>query len=90
LTIVVILAIVNFDTVLGVAPDSNVRWVVPIAYGVAAVLGLLYGLFLKAQRPEVYATIGLGANAVTGLGLRTDPDTIAAGEAPTRSGGTVN
>ncbi len=72
LAVVVVLAIVNFDTVLGVAPDNNVRWVVPIAYGVAIVLGILYGLFLKAQRPDVYASIGLGANAATGLGLRDD------------------
>jgi amino acid transporter len=70
LTVVVILAIVNFDTVLGVEPDNNVRWIVPIAYLVAAVLGLLYGMFLKARRPQVYAAIGLGANAATGLGLR--------------------
>lgn len=72
LTVVTVLAIVNFDTILGVEPDNNVRWIVPIAYGVAIILGLLYGLYLKARRPDVYASIGLGANAATGLGLRLD------------------
>jgi amino acid transporter len=91
LTVVVVLAIVNFDTALGVEPDNNVRWIVPIAYGVAAVLGFLYGLFLKSRRPDVYATIGLGANAATGLGLRTDGATMPAASAddPTRRGETV-
>lgn len=72
LVVVLVLAIANFDIVLGVAPDNNVRWIVPIAYGVAAVLGFMYGLLLKARRPDVYASIGLGANAATGLGLRAD------------------
>jgi amino acid transporter len=72
LTVVVVVAIANFDIVLGVEPDNNVRWIVPIAYCVAIVLGFLYGLFLKSSRPDVYASIGLGANAATGLGLRLD------------------
>jgi len=30
------------------------------------VIGLAWGLVLRARRPQVYAAIGLGAHAVTG------------------------
>lgn len=63
LLIVLGLALINFDVVLGVAPDSLIRWVLPAVYFVAAGLGLVWGLALRAKRPEVYANIGLGAQA---------------------------
>ena len=37
----------------------------PAGYAVVAVLGLVWGLVLKARRPELYSAIGLGAQAVT-------------------------
>jgi len=59
------LATANFDTLLGVAPDSPVRWIIPGAYLVAAFLGVGWALVLRARRPQVYARIGMGAKAAT-------------------------
>lgn len=63
LIVVLGLALVNFDTVLGVAPDSLLRWVLPAAYFAAIGLGVAWGLALRRNRPGVYANIGLGAQA---------------------------
>jgi hypothetical protein len=67
LAIVVALALDNFDTLLGVAPDNNLRWIIPAIFPIVALLGVLWALILKASNPDVYATIGLGAHSVTGL-----------------------
>lgn len=68
LTGVLGLALVNFDSVLGVAPDSLLRWILPAVYFVAVGFGVGWGLALRARRPEVYANIGLGAQAVVRSG----------------------
>lgn len=60
------LVLVNFHTLLGVAPNDPRSWALPSVFAVVAVAGLLWGWILKASRPEVYRTIGLGANRVTG------------------------
>jgi amino acid transporter len=65
LAVVVFLAVANFATLLGVEPESPLRWGVPITYLVIAVLGIGWGLILRSSRPDVYATIGLGARSVT-------------------------
>jgi amino acid transporter len=67
LGIVVGLALDNFDTLLGVAPDDNLRWIIPAIFPIVFLLGVLWALFLRANSPEVYSTIGLGAHSVTGL-----------------------
>jgi amino acid transporter len=67
LGIVVGLALDNFDTLLGVASDDKLRWIIPAIFPVVFLLGVLWALFLKANSPEVYSTIGLGAHSVTGL-----------------------
>jgi amino acid transporter len=54
----------NFEVLLGVAPDSALRWQFPLAYGVVALIGLLWALVLRVTRPQAYETIGLGARAV--------------------------
>ena len=41
-------------------------WALPASYAAAAVAGLGWGLILRTRRPQVYATVGLGAHAVTG------------------------
>lgn len=70
LLIVTGLATANFDTLLGVAPDSPVRWIIPGGYLCAAALGVGWALILKVTRPQVYTRIGMGAKAATtGLGL---------------------
>jgi amino acid transporter len=63
LVVVIVLVMANFDLVLGVAPDSPLRWIMPAVYFVAAGFGVMWGLALRANRPKVYANIGLGAQA---------------------------
>ncbi|TDB70016.1 APC family permease [Micromonospora sp. KC723] len=70
LVAVIAVAVDNFAILLGVAPDSPLRWVVPAVYPAAALLGLLWGLVLKGTRPDVYARIGFGA-ASAAAALRT-------------------
>jgi amino acid transporter len=62
----VVLAVLHYATLLGVPPGSTAAWALPASYAAAAVAGLGWGLFLRARRPQVYATVGLGAHAVTG------------------------
>ncbi|WP_420810536.1 APC family permease [Jiangella aurantiaca] len=69
LVIVVVLAIANYDILIGVAPDAPERWILPGLFLVAALIGLLWALFLKSSRPEVYDAIGRGANAATGISV---------------------
>jgi amino acid transporter len=62
----IVLAIMHFGTVLGTGPGNPAAWMLPAAFGVAAAAGLCWGAVLRARRPDVYATIGLGAHAVAG------------------------
>ncbi|MEU8171709.1 APC family permease [Microbispora hainanensis] len=66
LCVIIALTLVNFDTVLGVEPDSILRWILPGIFVVAIVFGLIWGRVLKSTRPDVYANIGMGAQAVGG------------------------
>lgn len=65
LAVIVVLALANFATLLGVEPTSPLRWGIPSVYLVIAVLGVLWALVLRHRRPEVYAAIGLGAKGAT-------------------------
>jgi amino acid transporter len=81
LAVILWLATANFDTLLGVAASSPVRWTIPGVYLTVALAGIGWALILKSTRPQVYARIGLGAKAATtGLGL-TLPDQRPAGDA---------
>ncbi|WP_311931675.1 APC family permease [Microbispora sp. H11081] len=66
LCVIIGLTLVNFDTVLGVEPDSVLRWILPGIFVVAIILGVIWARVLKSTRPEVYANIGLGARAAGG------------------------
>jgi hypothetical protein len=66
LTVIVVLAVLHYGTLLGVPPGSPAAWILPATYAVAAVTGLCWGAVLRARRPRVHAAIGLGASAVTG------------------------
>ena len=66
LGVIVVLAVLHYATLLGVPPGSPAAWALPASYAAVAALGLGWGLVLRARRPQVYATIGLGAHAVTG------------------------
>jgi len=39
---------------------SMEAWALPALFAVAAVAGILYGLWLRSTRPDVYQGIGLG------------------------------
>jgi amino acid transporter len=62
---VLCVTLLQFDVLLGVAPDSPWRWIVPGSYLVVALAGLGWAWFLRATRPGVFRAIGLGANAAT-------------------------
>jgi amino acid transporter len=66
LTVIVVLALLHYGTLLGVPAGSAAAWALPASYAVIAAIGLAWGLILKVRRPQVYARIGLGAHAVTG------------------------
>ena len=59
------LAVMHFGALLGTGPGNPAGWLLPSAFGAAAVAGLCWGAFLRARRPDVYATIGLGAHAAS-------------------------
>ncbi|MFI1971068.1 amino acid permease [Streptomyces cinnamoneus] len=56
-------AVKDSAVLVGAGPGSALRWVLPGVVGAAVVLGLGYGLVLKAVRPRVHARIGLGNEA---------------------------
>jgi amino acid transporter len=62
---IAVLAVQHYATLLGVAPGSAPAWALPAGYAAAAAIGLGWGLIIKIRRPDVYATIGLGAHAAS-------------------------
>lgn len=62
---IVVLAVLHYGALLGVAPGSPAAWILPAGYGAAALAGLGWAEILHARRPRVYYAIGLGASAVT-------------------------
>jgi amino acid transporter len=66
LAAIAVLAVQHYAILLGVAPGSPAAWALPASYAAVAVAGLGWALVLRARRPGVYATIGLGPHAVTG------------------------
>jgi amino acid transporter len=65
LTGIAVLAVTHYGTLLGVPPGSAAAWALPACYAAVAALGLGWGLTLRIRRPDVYATIGLGAHAAS-------------------------
>ncbi|MGW7462187.1 APC family permease [Streptomyces sp. NPDC054797] len=53
----------DFDVLVGAEKGSALSWVLPGIIGAAVVIGLLYGVVLRRERPEVHARIGLGNEA---------------------------
>ena len=68
LLVMTYLAISNIATLFGVAPGSAPTWVVPLAFAVVTVAGIIWALILRSTRPQVYAGIGLGARSSTTSG----------------------
>ena len=63
LLVVTYLAITNIATLFGVEPGSKPTWVVPLAFAVVFVAGIIWALILRSSNPQVYAGIGLGARS---------------------------
>ena len=63
LVALVLLLVVNFDSLLGTDPTSPLRWILPGLVLLAGVLGAAWGMFLRARRPGVYGGIGSTAMA---------------------------
>jgi amino acid transporter len=63
LGLMIILALMHYDTLLGVSSSDPAAWLLPLSYLVIAAIGIAWGLILKTSRPQVYAAIGLGAHA---------------------------
>ncbi|OJF14645.1 APC family permease [Couchioplanes caeruleus] len=59
------LAVTNIEVLFGVAPGSTPTWVVPLAYGILMLAGVLWALILRRTRARVYAGIGLGARSAS-------------------------
>jgi amino acid transporter len=60
---ILVLVLANFATLLGVPESSPLRWGIPASFVVVGLAGIGYGLMLKIRRPQVYASIGLGAKS---------------------------
>jgi amino acid transporter/ribosomal protein S18 acetylase RimI-like enzyme len=69
LLVVLISVLVNFNLLLGVSRSDVRSWALPSVFLVVAVAGLVWGWYLKVNKPEVFRTIGLGANRVTGRSM---------------------
>ncbi|MFI0794595.1 APC family permease [Micromonospora rubida] len=67
LVAIIIVALDNFAILLGVAPDSPLRWAIPAAYPVVVLAGLHWSLVLRGRRPDAYARIGMGAESAAML-----------------------
>ncbi len=81
LLVVLYLTLAQYSTLLGLPSGHPVVWILPASFGVAGLAGILWGAHLRYHRPEIYASIGLGANSVIGRASR-EPLAIAAGPAP--------
>ena len=62
------LTLSNIATLFGVDPGSKPTWVVPTAFIVVTIAGIVWALVLRGSRPQTYAGIGLGARSVSSTG----------------------
>jgi amino acid transporter len=72
LGVMVYLVANNYSQLLGYQTPSTAGKVLPSLYIIVAVIGVVWALYLRANRPDVYAVIGLGPEAATGPGITSD------------------
>jgi amino acid transporter len=65
LIVVCYLALSNIATLFGVEPGSKPTWVVPLAFALVTLAGVIWALILRSSRPQVYSGIGLGARSAS-------------------------
>jgi amino acid transporter len=58
----------NIATLFGVDSGSKPTWLVPTAFGVVMIAGILWALVLRGSRPQIYSGIGLGARSASSTG----------------------
>ncbi len=63
LVVIAVYTVKDFDVLVGAGPDSSLSWILPGIVGLAVLVGLAQGLFLRARDPEAHARIGLGNEA---------------------------
>jgi amino acid transporter len=63
LVFILVYAIRDFDVLVGSKDGSVISWVLPGIVALAAVVGVVVGLVLRARRPEAHARVGLGNEA---------------------------
>jgi amino acid transporter len=63
LLVIAVYSVKDFSVLLGANPGNGLRWILPGIIALAAAIGLVYGLVLRAKRPEVHARIGQGNEA---------------------------
>jgi amino acid transporter len=61
----------NYNLLIGVSGTDIWRWILPGIYLGVAILGILWALWLRATRRDVYDAIGLGAQAGTAVQAMT-------------------
>jgi len=61
----------NYNGLIGVGGHDPWRWILPGIYLGVAILGILWALWLRATRRDVYDAIGLGAQAGTAVQAMT-------------------
>lgn len=72
LAAVLVLLVVNFDTLLGTEPGSPLRWALPAVVILAAVLGYAWALVLRRTQPDTYD--GIGRSVVDTSAATVDDD----------------
>jgi amino acid transporter len=60
---VFVLIVVNFNVLIGSEGFSPLSWILPALVVVPGIAGLLWGLRLKKNRPDIYRGIGFGGAA---------------------------
>ncbi|GAA4974164.1 APC family permease [Actinoplanes utahensis] len=75
---ILVVTLQQFDVLLGVDPASPWRWIFPVAFGAAAVLGMLWAVYLRTARPQVYRVIGTGAHSALIDPLPDTPSPVTA------------
>lgn len=70
--------VTDFHNLIAVAPDHPLRWIFPLVFVVLFAIGVLVALVMKSTRPEMYASIGLGAEASASMSLPAPRPAITA------------
>jgi len=62
LSLVLDATVIGLGDILQVPVGSTFRWIFPVGYAVAAVLGMGWALIMRRTRPHAYAVIGRGGD----------------------------